>query len=334
MDLIYTNPKFVDQGVLHDYELDLAYGSGENDFLLTKDISDPQRIKAESLVYAEDTDYGGMVDWLIADTTSESSKVMQYRGRTWHGLLNSRIVQPDPGADYYNISGEANTCLGTVIDRLGWSTLFAASGEDSGITIKPYQFARYIKGYDGIASMLEAAGAKLIIRWGGSRAVLSAVPVVDYANEEFDSDRNAFKVSKLYRPVNHLICLGKGDLAERIVIHLYADEKGTVSLTQTITGTKLREETYDYSNAEYDDLLADGEKKLKELQDQDSCEVVVEPSREYDIGDIAAARNEDAGIAITAKITKKIINLTETLTTIDYEVGAVSSSVNFQETSK
>ena len=32
MDLIYTNANRVDQGVLLDYELDLAFGADENNF--------------------------------------------------------------------------------------------------------------------------------------------------------------------------------------------------------------------------------------------------------------------------------------------------------------
>ena len=32
MDLIYTNPDRVDIGVLHEYELDLAFGADENNF--------------------------------------------------------------------------------------------------------------------------------------------------------------------------------------------------------------------------------------------------------------------------------------------------------------
>ena len=35
MDLIYTNQNREDIGVLQDFSLDLAFGSGENDFELT-----------------------------------------------------------------------------------------------------------------------------------------------------------------------------------------------------------------------------------------------------------------------------------------------------------
>lgn len=31
------------------------------------------------------------------------------------------------------------------------------------------------------------------------------------------------EIKNYYHPLNHLICLGKGDLDERLVIHLYAD---------------------------------------------------------------------------------------------------------------
>jgi hypothetical protein len=39
MDLIYTNTRLEDVGVLKDYTFDLAFGSDENDFEVTIDSS-------------------------------------------------------------------------------------------------------------------------------------------------------------------------------------------------------------------------------------------------------------------------------------------------------
>ena len=43
---------------------------------------------------------------------------------------------------------------------------------------------------------------------------------------------------------------GKGDLEERQVIHLYADSRGNISHTQSLTGIQEVVRVYDYSSAE------------------------------------------------------------------------------------
>ena len=61
------------------------------------------------------------------------------------------------------------------------------------------------------------------------------------------------------------MCLGKGELAQRTVIDLYADESGNVSKTQSMFGIDEVERAYDYSSAEDADLEQEGIKRLKEL---------------------------------------------------------------------
>ena len=96
---------------------------------------------------------------------------------------------------------------------------------------------------------------------------LSAVPLVDYSqDEEWDSDQMNFQISSNERPVNHLICLGKGDLSERMVRHLYMDARGNISETQTFFGVDEVTETYDYSNVESEEeLITGGTQRLQEL---------------------------------------------------------------------
>ena len=72
--------------------------------------------------------------------------------------------------------------------------------------------------------MLKCAGAKLAMYYRDGKVLMTAVPLVDYSqDEEWDSDQMNFQISNNERPVNHLICLGKGDLSERMVRHLYMD---------------------------------------------------------------------------------------------------------------
>ena len=135
--------------------------------------------------------------------------------------------------EYLVLTGEANSVLQWLIDRMELSHLFVASTEASGITISSYKMNRYISGYKGIRKMLKASGAKLMIAFKGGMVELSAVPLVDYSeDEQFDTDQIAFAAKKNSNPINHVICLGKGDLAEREVIHVYADSDGNLSHTK------------------------------------------------------------------------------------------------------
>ena len=225
MDLIYADENRKDIGVISAYDLDMAYGDSENDFACVIDRSS-HCCGVGYFIYAEGTEYGGIVDNIKVDTQKDS---VTYGGRTWHGMLERRVICPDPGDDYYVVSGEVNEVLQEVFVRLGLSDLFAGSSEDTGVNITDYQFDRYCCGYTGIRKMLKEYDLKLCLKWTGGMVVASAEPIRDFSqDEEFDTSQVEFTIDKNYRPVNHLVCLGQGDLKERAVIHLFTDEAGGV----------------------------------------------------------------------------------------------------------
>ena len=319
MDLIYMNGERKDLGVLKDFSLDLAFGIDENDFECTV-AENNHCCLGGYFLYIEGTEYGGIIDTIKVDTENQG---ITYIGRTWHGILESKILEPDTGEDYLKVSGEANAILATLISRLGLGDLFRASDADSEVNVN-YQMNRYIGGYNGIRKMLKESGAKLHISFEKGMVELSAVPLVDYSqNEQFDKDQIDFVITQNMAPVNHVICLGKGELAEREVIHVYADESGNISETQVFTGLDEVTVTYDYSNAEStDDLRQGGIDIIKEAwnsnevsMDFDSNDTV------YDIGDIVGAKERNTEIEVAADITKKIVNISGKSTTIQYKVG-------------
>lgn len=324
MDLIYANSSREDIGVIPDYDFDLAFGSDENDFELTVSRND-HCCEAGYYIYIEGTEYGGIVDAITSDTAAED---VTYSGRTWHGILNSKILCPDNGENYLTVSGDANTILGTLLSRMGLTALFSASSAPSGINVSGYQFARYVSGYDGIRQMLKSVSAKLRVAYSGGSAVLSAAPIADYTQDGLDSDQLALKVKKTANKVNHLICLGSGELADRIVVHLYADASGNISQTQTFTGTAEYTAVYDYSNAEDTaELIKGGTERLKELLQQDDLSVNVnEVDDPYDVGDIVGASDDVTGVTIAVPITKKIIRVQSGIVSVDLETDIANAS--------
>lgn len=322
MDLIYTNPERVDLGVLSAYELDLSFGvdSSENDFEIILGKAEPM-LSDGSLIYAEGTEYGGIVGGLKSATEKETRT---HIGRTWHGVLNSKVIEPDPGADYLIANGDAHEVLALLLSRFNLSELFTAKGESSGIAIKNYKFDRYIKGYDGIRKMLGKHGAKLHIRWEGGRVVLSALPVVDYADSPVDGDEAALTVERYGDKVNHLICLGSGDLAAREVIHLYVDQFGRIGNTQYYTGLAEVVDIYDYGSASSSEILReDGIKHFEEIRNIDSVGVTVYEGAalEYDIGDIIGGTDTTTGNTAKATVAQKIVKINNGAVSIEYKTS-------------
>lgn len=266
MDLIYADENRIDQGVMDAYELDMAYGSDENNFTCTID-RESHCCTEGFFLYVEGEEYGGIVDKVKVNTEKDE---ITYSGRTWHGILEKKIICPEDGQDYAVFDGEANKVLQTIIDRIDLGDLFEASTEDTGIQIQAFQMDRYIDAYTGICKMLKDADAKLNIIWKNKKVVLSAQLRQDYSqDEEFNTAQVDFTIEKNYRPVNHIICLGQGDLKNRAVIHLFCDENGGIQPYAT-KDIPLQDSDYILGTSR---KVMDGEDEVVEILDYPNAEI-------------------------------------------------------------
>ena len=317
MDLIFTNSEREDQGVLSTHSFDLSYGASENNFELTIGANETM-LETDAFIFIEGTEYGGIIGGIKTSTNGET---ITYKGRTWHGILNSKVIEPDTGEDYLIVSGDANEVLSFLIARLGLSGLFVADESPSGVNISSYKFHRYCKGYDGIADMLADSGGKLKIAWIDRAVHLSAEPIEDYTEYPVDGDIATLTVEQNKAKVNHLICLGKGDLAEREVIHLYIDQFGQISDVQYYTGLVEIVDTYENTNSE--ELRSDGIKHFKELRNNDKAEISLSETDglTYDIGDIVGAKEYKSGISVSAAVTQKIVKISNGVVSTEYKTG-------------
>lgn len=320
MDLIFTSAKGADIGVLSAYYFDMSFGASENDFEIILDAKEAT-LEDGAFIYIEGTEYGGINDGIKASTNGET---VTYKGRTWHGIINSKVISPNVGENYYTVSGEANAVLFSLISRLGLSNLFTTSFDDSGIKISKYQFTRYCKAYDGIRAMLASANAKLHIEWKNRKVHLSAVPVADYTEAPIDGDIATLSVEKHQNKVNHLICLGKGELSAREVIHLYVDQFGRIGNTQYFTGLNEYADTYENTNAESsEELRKGGIDRFKELRNNDKAEIALLETEGlfYDIGDIVGATEHKTGVNVTETVTQKIVKINNGVISTEYKTG-------------
>lgn len=319
VDLIITDSKHVDVRSAVDFTLDCAWGKEENDFELV--VSGASTIDAGAYIYVDGSECGGVVD-AMEDQLAAGVSTLTYSGRTWHGVLANKILEPDRGRDYLTVSGTASTVIGSLISRVGLDGVFDAvdSPTAGAQTIKSYRFDRYTDCYTGLRRMCEASGLKLRLAYASGRVNIWAEPVAHYG-DSIDSDLIDFDATRTWRKPNHLIGLGKGDLAARVVVHWYADAKGNVSQTQSLRGVDEITQVYDYSNAETAELNNKTKEKLQDLQSEGDVRVTVRDDANvvFDVGDTVTARDNLTGITVNASIVKKIVKVSGGVMSVDYE---------------
>ncbi|MEE1164547.1 MAG: hypothetical protein UHU21_12750 [Lachnospiraceae bacterium] len=301
-------------------EYDFEIGDTENSFLVTCLRSEWETITDGSRIYIPGTEYGGLFKRLKTNTKNGTISVGGY---TWRGMLQNKILCPDAGDDYATDSGELNAIIGARVSA-AFPGLFVGSNESTGIEVD-YQYNRYVTLYDGLKAMLKSVGYKMRISYDmeTGKVIVEAVPIVDYSSQiEYSSDMNAnYYMTQEGTGVNHLICLGQGELAEREVVHLYVDGNGNISQTQTFYGADEIAQVYDYAGAARNDLIQSGTDQLKQLRNQNSFRMDLETVIDVEIGDIVGGRDYTSGMRMTAPITTKVVTWRNGFETTEYKLS-------------
>ena len=305
-------------------KLDMDIG-GSDDFELTLSAEDGKRLGIDygCALFVPETEYGGLFQdkW-----SSTAAGTVKWYGDTWRGMLKKKVVEPPEGLAYRTVSGEANAVIGGLFSGQ-FGDLILASSEDSGITVD-YQIPRYVTLLEAITGMLKEQGARIRIRavqggpGGACHVEVSAVPVTDYSEElEYSQDnRIRLTVRDCRRGINHLICLGKGELTERLVLHLYVQEDGSIGREKHYSGLSERTAVFEYGSADDEATLEEsGKKRLRELMDYQEMEMDVEDIG-LELGDIVAGRDRETGIFLKRPVSRKIIKTDGLTETITYEV--------------
>lgn len=240
MDLIRSveeNGSWVDIGYISDYELDAAWGNEENDFELRiplgsylLETGEMIRIEEESDINGESVplQIGGVVDSIEIDT--ESMYVI-YAGRTWHGLLNSRIIPTVSKKDSYTLGSGNNTTdasviINELIDVLSLGYYFTGTSI-TGIDAEPYECERFSSGYDILISFCEINGLKPMFRMINGKVQIEVVEAEGFSDVEMFDDEIKFTLKRNLNPVNHVV-IGDKDNLDSPIMNLYTDENGNV----------------------------------------------------------------------------------------------------------
>lgn len=314
MDLIYADAEREEQGILINSYIDFDT-TGTKDFEIRTSI-DNRLLQQKYYWWIEGTEYGGRVDDI---TISTEGREYICHGRNWRGILDSKIIKPPQGQSHKKANGTISDCIRQLITECGLAELFEV--EDSLLVVRGFKYNRYISVYEGIVSLCKIYGfvPSFVCERGKVKILISMTHNYAEDKEYFQEDLN-FEITKVSGNVNHLVCLGKGELTERVVIDLYADIYGNITQTQTITGIDEITEVYENTSDEYDQLLQDGIKHFQEITNTDSFEVTV-PEHEYNVGDVIGGYEEVTQSYVAKEITNIILKMSDEKTDIDYEVG-------------
>lgn len=321
MDLMYIRDSngIMDSGYLKHFEADfdittdLDYVTNDFEIKMSLPSSDEELFfsenKIKTIVYVEGTEYGGEITGSIIDT---DEKTITYTGRTWRGTLSQWIIEPPAGQDYRVVSGN----LATILRQLPLSSYLDVA--DTTYTTGTFQFDRYITSFEGITKLLTHADASLRIgiefhegdEYTGV-ATITIQPTRDATGMiEVSQDYNdniKLRIQRDHNTPKHLICLGQGELRDREVIHLYADENWNI--VQTAIPGAYPTEIYDFSSTTA--LLSDGMKRYKELIDGHELIDVAIKDLDIRLGDIISARDRLTNENVTAEITNIIWRCTD-----------------------
>lgn len=316
-DIIWTDPALVEQGTVDGIELDLVVGDTD-DFEAT--VPAGCAIARGSALVVDGTGWGGIVDD-VSSTTTESRRTVS--GRTWAGVLASRVVRPPTGEAYLEFDCDAHDAMRTVVGACDLSYLFHVPAAQSGIHVAG-RFDRYVDAASGLRKALRRAGARLACRWDGAGVELSCAHV---ATMEVDALLTPITVRDA-RHVNHLVLLGSGELEGRLVADVYADAQGGVSQTQSLFGADLVEAVYELSSVnDADELVEEGMERLAELQSASPVEMSLEGIRSgLDVGDLIRASNDATSVEAVAEVTRVVVRIEGGRISTTYDCGAASIS--------
>lgn len=307
-----------------ELEVDIEIGK-ENDFEMISSVDDwTGDIDFGSYLYIPNTEFGGIVSEIESDTGRNQIFV---RGSTWRGMLDEKIIEPKQGEDYRIVSGKIEEIVRELVAECGLDSLFSVPTTEDETEIK-FKFDRYCTLLNGLEKMLSSIGYRLDIRYIKTRfdayVRLQPVQVTDFSDkEEFSQDgKLVFTAKNNQGGINHLICLGKGELKDRIVKHLYVQKDGSIGNKQYYTGIEERTEVYDYSSAEEPELTQKGTERLQELMNSKKFNVDIDDDIEtkMQIGDIVGGRDYITGITVKKPIIGKILNMKDGTERIEYKI--------------
>lgn len=331
MDLIHATDEkreigFIDDFIKFDAEIATKAEIQNNQFVLTmdEDVWSKSEIRKGHFVYIPYTEWGGPVEY-VKHSTKTAQVTM--KGPTWRGMLIRKIVEPPPDEAYFVLSNvEANAAIQQLVGDM-FGDFFVISEEDTEINVSGSW--RYGVLLNAITEALTASGLSLFCGYDNTlrKATLEARKITDYSSRvDLSQDYGIHLTSEQggIESYNHIIALGRGELTEREVVHLYRLNDGTITtVSPGNRGVQDRCTTFDYPNAEStEELVKDATKRLKEYVEAQTVQMdTSETGLSLELGDKVSARDRLTGLVTVAPIQRKILVITSENEKIETKVG-------------
>lgn len=311
MELIYTDVNGKDIGTFSkrtQIDFEIGLNDTKNDFTITMPIEDyDNRIKKGSIVYS-DTEIGGIVVGLESNT--KTRKVTLYGGN-WRHIIGQQVIIPAPGADYFEFNGDIAQLLSVLLDQY-FGGYIVADSQLTGTTVNA-QF-RYTNKLFGIETALQNVGYRLSVTFDPEdvKAIVKAVPI-ETLNKEYSDDyyNVSLVVKDIHDGVNHMIALGRGELAERMIYECWRLSDGSITeneaeaIADGVTGINVRTYVYDYPSAEDMDVLK--ESAIEKFNDNaDTVSFDISNVNDADIGDFISIRERIIGLSMIKKVKSRL----------------------------
>lgn len=324
LEYIYTDASYNELGYLTHTDADIEigeYGVSKNDFELTLSLEDRDPLfTVGALFYKENTEIGGVIQRLKVNTSDNTTTMI---GPTFRGLLEKEFIQPPAGSAYLTLNGEANACINTLIgDRFDGLFVVDNIGA-SNINVK-YD-VRDINLLQALEKALGASDARLCIKHQiDGKVHLYAEKINDLSDTlQYDNDYQISMIVKTKsKPYNHILCLGKGELLNRLRVNLYLQSDGSWSESnETYKG--LSRKTYKHEDVNVEDraeLIKNAIEKVTETNESDTLEISFDADN-AELFDIVGAKENVTGISFKEPISQKIIKISDDDIEISYKVG-------------
>lgn len=267
MELTYTNHNRVEQGVIQDFKIDLAFGSDENDF----EIKTAENVMEQgNWWYVPDTEYGGIVDEIEA--TTDNATII-YSGRSFQGILDSFSmldIKPFEGLAVDNdtiiINGNPSDILKGILEQLDLPFEVEADDDENIVSAT-------LDRNQGVYTFLRNAFEPSSYKVRFDTFTITITGAVDYASEDYyDTTQYDVQVKSSNQRPNHLIGIHKRDGENTIIKHLYFDENGVVQPYYELDSMHGKEPLHDYEYERVsDNKVITGIDEVVEVIEGGSC---------------------------------------------------------------
>lgn len=323
MELIIADKNGIEIAEMNGYQFD-SDQNGEKTF----EVTIPANLWRSYMtygarVYVPDTEIGGIVGQIYTDTQNNTVSLM---GRTWRGVLNSKVIQPPSGANYYTITGTVSACL-TELTSGRFGDLIRIKAPST--NIPTFKFDRFCTLLTGVDKMLASIDAKLTLAYRQGEPnesgylEVGASPVIDYSEEiELSQDsRLNFTMHNIRDGVNHLIVGGQGELDSRNILHFYVGKNGKIGKTQYYTGIDEIEYFYENTSTETAELEEAAKDFFKDIMNRSEFVMNVEAlDLDVSIGDIIGGRDYITGMYTKKPVANIVLTIEDGKITKDYIV--------------